>query len=435
MTTFLLVAAIFIAIALACILPPLLGRQKGETTASAEASNLAILQDGLTELERDLRNGTLPAQQYLSARQDLERRVLEEGRATAATPHAQSAHTRRTGVALAIVIPLCAAGLYWQLGTPGAVTFNAASTSGGNAKSPQVEAMVGQLAQKLEKNPQDGNGWALLGRSYVIMQRYQESATAYARAVALIKDDADLLADFADSVAMTQNRRIDAKVMQIVDAALRIDPQQWKALAIAGSAAFDRQDYKNAVVFWQRLQARTEPTSELGRIVAENIAEAQQLGGIKASGKPTMSPVPEGIKPLAKAATPSAPDGTKSAAKPAASSAAASVRGTVSLSPALAGKVAPTDSLFIFARAAAGPRMPLAVVRRQVKDLPFTFTLDDSQAMAPEMNLSKFRDVIVGARISKSGSATPQSGDLQGLSATVQIGADNIKIVIDQVVP
>ena len=173
----------------------------------------------------------------------------------------------------------------------------------------------------------------------------------------------------------------------------------------------------------------------MGRIVAENIAEAQQLGGIKASGKPTMSPVPEGIKPLAKAVTPSAPDGTKSAAKPAASSAAASVRGTVSLSPALAGKVAPTDSLFIFARAAAGPRMPLAVVRRQVKDLPFTFTLDDSQAMAPEMNLSKFRDVIVGARISKSGSATPQSGDLQGLSATVQTGADNIKIVIDQVVP
>ena len=111
------------------------------------------------------------------------------------------------------------------------------------------------------------------------------------------------------------------------------------------------------------------------------------------------------------------------------------MRGTVSLSPALAGKVAPTDSLFIFARAAAGPRMPLAVVRRQVKDLPFTFTLDDSQAMAPEMNLSKFRDVIVGARISKSGSATPQSGDLQGLSATVQTGADNIKIVIDQVVP
>jgi len=434
MTGFLVVAVIFVAIALAWILPPLLRREKVENATSAEASNLAILQDGLTELERDLRNGTLPAQQYLSARQDLERRVLEEARVVAPR-QPQAAHARWIAVAFAIAIPLCAAALYWQLGAPDAVTWNAASTGGGDAKHPQVEAMVGQLARRLEKSPEDGNGWALLGRSYFIMKRYPDAVTAYARAAALIKDDADLLADYADAVAMAQDRRIDARVMQIVDAALRIDPVQWKALAIAGSAAFDRKDYATAVSYWQRLQAHTEPTSELARVVAENIAEAQELGGIKPTGSPVKPLAPDGMKSIAKPAIASAPDGMKSTATPAGSPAAAGVRGTVSLSPALAGKVSPTDALFIFARATAGPRMPLAVVRRQVKDLRFTFALDDSQAMAPEMTLSKFRDVVVGARISKSGSAIPQSGDLQGLSPAVQTGAGNIKIIIDQVVP
>lgn len=404
MTVFVLVAALLVVLALAWVLPPLWRVRQGDAEASGEASNLAILRDGMAELERDLKNGLLQEQQYQQAREDLERRALEEARAGATAPQAPL-RGRRAVAVLAIVIPLCAAGLYWKLGTPEGVTWSAAPAGGGEVTAQQIETMVAQLAVRLQKNPQDGNGWALLARSNFVLQRYPEAANAYARAAELIKDDADLLADYADTVAMTQNRRIDARVMQIVDAALRIDPMQWKALAMAGSGASERGDYANAVVYWKRLQSRTEPESELGRMLAANIAEAQQLGGIKAAAKP---------------ATPSV---------------AAGVRGTVSLSAALAAKAAPTDAVFIFARAAAGPRMPLAVVRRQVKDLPFTFTLDDSQAMAPELKLSNFPEVVIVARVSKSGSATPQSGDLQGVSATVQTGARSVKVVIDQVVP
>jgi len=238
------------------------------------------------------------------------------------------------------------------------------------------------------------------------MQRYQDATAAYARAVALLKDDADLLADYADALAMSQGRRMEGKPLQLIEQALQIDPTQWKALAMAGSAAFERKEYKQAIGYWEKLRSRAEPDSEFARNVAANIEEARQLGGIKsgAASKPTPP-------------------------------AAASVRGTVSLSPALAGKAGPGDTVFIFTRAADGPRQPLALVRRQVKDLPAGFTLDDSQAMSPEMKLSNFREVVVSARISKSGGATPQSGDLQGVSRKVKVGASNVAVVIDSVVP
>ena len=148
------------------------------------------------------------------------------------------------------------------------------------------------------------------------------------------------------------------------------------------------------------------PDSEFRQSLTASIAEARQLGGIKSGASPGPQPAT-----------------------------AASVRGTVSLSPALAGKVDPADTVFIFTRAAEGPRQPLAAVRRQVKDLPAGFTLDDSQAMSAEMKLSNFREVVVGARISKNGSATPQSGDLQGISQKVKVGATDIVVVIDPVVP
>ena len=267
--------------------------------------------------------------------------------------------------------------------------------------------MVARLVARLEKTPQDGNGWALLGRSYGVMQRYQDAAAAYARAAALITDDADLLADYADALAMSQGQRIEGKPLQLIEQALKIDPLQWKALAMAGTAAFERKEFQHAIGYWEKLQSRAEPDSELARTMASNIEEARQLAGIKAQTQAT-KPAPAAV---------------------------ASVQGTVSLSRAQAAKAAPSDTVFIFARAVEGPRMPLAIVRRQVKDLPLTFSLDDTQAMSPAMKLSNFTEVVIGARVSKSGNAAPQSGDLQGTSQTVKVGAKNVAIVIDSVIP
>jgi cytochrome c-type biogenesis protein CcmH len=406
MTWFMVIAAAMLVIALMWIMPTLLRRNIATGGMEAAASNLAILKDQLAEIERDVANGTLSQQQYQQARQDLERSVLEDVRDGGGRSTDKPASARWTALALTMAIPLGAALLYFQFGNPDAMLQSPAAGGAHQVTAQEVDAMVVRLAARLEKTPEDANGWALLGRSYVAMQRYQDAAAAYARAAALIKDDANLLADYADALAMAQGRRIDGKPLQLVEQALKIDPMQWKALAMAGSAAFERKEYQQAIGYWEKLRGRAEPNSEFARNVAANIEEARQLGGIKsgAASKPTPP-------------------------------AAASVRGTVSLSPALAGKAGPGDTVFIFTRAADGSRQPLALVRRQVKDLPAQFTLDDSQAMSPEMKLSNFREVIVSARISKGGNATPQSGDLQGVSRKVKVGASNVAVVIDSVVP
>jgi len=415
MTLFLLIAAGMAAVALAWVLPVLLRRRDTAVVVQPRASNLGILKDQLAELDQDVAAGTLPQAQYQQAREDLERRAYEESREPAMPVPVQPAPARGTAIVLAALLPICAAALYWQFGTPEGLA-PAAEVHGGSKVTPQeVEAMVAKLAARMQQSPDDGNGWALLARSYLVMQRHADAVAAYERAVALIKDDADLLADYADALAMTQGRRIDGKPLKIVERALKIDPLQWKALAMAGSAAFERKDYKTAVAYWEKLQSRAEPGSEFAREVAANVDEARQLGGLKVAAS---------VAPPVKAD-----------AKSTAGAAGATVDGIVALSRELAAKAAPTDTVFVFARAAEGPRMPLAVMRFQVKDLPAKFHLDDSMAMSPAAKLSNHPDVVIGARVSKSANATPQAGDLQGASKPVKVGATGVAVLIDQVVP
>ena len=416
MMQFIVIAIVMAILALAWVLPALLRQRASAAPVQQRASNLAILQDQLAELEQDLAAGTLPQQQYQQAREDLERRAIEETRDAAPPAAAAPAPAQWTAVALTLLLPLCAAGLYWQFGTPEGLTQAAANHSAaGKVTQQDVEAMVSKLAARLEQNPDDAKGWAMLGRSYLYMRRPADAVAAYERAVSLEKNDADLLADYADALALAQDKRIEGKPLQLIERALKIDPTQWKALAMAGSEAFNRKDYKTAVAYWERLEQRAEPGSDFAREVASNIQEARELGGLKVSAK----------------AVPAA----KAEAKPQPAAAGASVDGSVTLSAALTAKAAPTDTVFIFARAAEGPRMPLAILRMQVRDLPAKFHLDDTLAMSPAMKLSNFSDVVIGARISKAGSATPQSGDLQGTSKPLKVGSAGVKVVIDQVVP
>ena len=419
MILFVASAIALVAIALVWLLPTLLRKGGHAEPLAADKTSLSILREQLDDLKQDLDNGTLSPQQYQEAREDLERRALEDGRSSGAATVSISGGHLTTAVAIGIALPVCAALIYSQLGSPEAVVAPGMPADTAQGVSPeQIAAMVKRLEARLEKEPQDATGWALLARSYVVMQRYTEAVAAYARAAALLPNNADVLADYADAVAMSKGRRLDDESIALLERALKIDPMQWKALALAGTAAFERKDYKSAISYWEKLQSRAEPGSEFARSVAATIQEARELGGIKPAAEIAKSP-PTG--------------GASAAPLPAASG--GSVKGAVTLSGALAGKTNPADTVFIFARAAEGPRMPLAIVRRQVKDIPLTFTLDDSMAMSPEMKLSKFKDVIVGARISRSGNATPQSGDLQGTSKAVRVGDTNVGIVIDSVVP
>ncbi|MEO7729189.1 MAG: c-type cytochrome biogenesis protein CcmI [Burkholderiales bacterium] len=409
MTAFIATVIVMAAVAVAWVLPALL-RNRNIRGVQARASNLDILRDQRAELEADIAADTLSSGQYRQAREDLERRALAEARETQVESGTQPSRARVTAIVLAVAIPLAAGALYMQFGTPGALSPQPDAPA---AKfTPQeVEAMVAKLAARLEQKPDDGNGWALLARTYLVMQRPKEAVAAYERATAILKDNADLLADYADALALLQDRHIDGRSLQMVERALKVDPTQWKALAMAGSAAFERKDYKKAVAYWEKLQSRAEPGSEFAREIVANIDEARVLGGIKVAAGADPKP-----------------------AAGAASSAAASVEGSVTLSAKFAGKAAPTDTVFVFARAAQGPRMPLAVMRVQVKDLPAKFHLDDSLAMSPEMKLSRFSDVVIGARISKSANATPQSGDFTGMSKPVKVGDKNVAVVIDSVV-
>jgi cytochrome c-type biogenesis protein CcmH len=404
MMLFWALSALLAALALWFVVRPLIARDAG-ARVSRDGANLAIHRDQLRELEADVRAGTLDPGQYEKARRELEARLLDDLGSGAEAPPAPRPG-RAAAVVIALLIPLGALAIYLVVGTPAALAPGTVA-AGGSPHAPdmkELEVAVERLAARLKESPDDTEGWIMLARSYRLFGRFEESAQAYARAAAREPRDAQLLADYADMLAMAQGRNLQGEPEKLVARALEIDPRNLKALALAGSAAFDRKDYTRAVALWERMLPLLSAESEDARSVQASINEARALGG--ASG---------GQPAAATAAAPALQGG---------------VSGTVALAPGLAGKVAPQDTVFIFARAAEGPRMPLAILRKQVRDLPVAFVLDDSMAMTPEMTLSKFPRVVVGARVSRSGSATPQPGDLEGVSAPVASTARGVTVTI-----
>lgn len=425
MMIFFVVAALLIAAALLFIVPPL-WRQHGRKGVQRDRSNLEIYKDQLAELEADLANGTISQEQFEQGRIELERRLLDEVASPSVAASAKTQEDQGAGraaaVSVALFIPLLAALIYLVQGSPQAISPEkaaVAATDGGNGPGhavtmDQIQSMVAELAQRMESNPNDAEGWMMLGRSYAALGRYAESTAAFERAVALVPENADLLVDYADTLAMSSGETLEGKPMQLIERALSIDPNNQKGLWLSGTAAYDRGDYNEAIVQWEKLLAALPPGSQEAQAMISNIAEARSLIA-RAGGE---APAPS----------------SETAAQPA--PAAASVAGTVKIKPDLAGKVAPTDTVFIYARAQQGPPMPLAVMRAQVKDLPLKFHLDDSMAVAPMApRLSSVAQVEVGARISKSGEARAQSGDLQGVAGPVHLGSGNVEVVIDSVVP
>jgi cytochrome c-type biogenesis protein CcmH len=323
----------------------------------------------------------------------------------------------------ACVLGLAIAGYAWK-GSPGLKPVTASAAPAPDAEEQaarlQIEAMVDKLAQRLKDKPDDATGWLMLGRSYTVLGRIDDALPAYAKSVALRGDDATALADYADALATKNGGQATPESDALVARALAAQPRHLKALALAGTSAFERADYAGAVRQWEKMAQVLPPDSPDAPRLQASLAEARKRGGI--APPPAMA--------SASAAAPTATD----AATATTAAADASVSGTVTLAPALAAKASPTDTVFIFARAAQGPRMPLAVLRAQVKDLPITYKLDDSMAMAPTAKLSGAAQVIVGARISKSGNAIPQPGDLAGESAPVAPGARGVAITISSAV-
>lgn len=409
MTLFILLAIALAAGVLLLVMPPLLRRPAAAAANAADSININIYRDQLRELDEDLAAGTLDAARHAEARAELERRLLEDTTPAEDRPAAAAAPRsgKLTAILLAALLPAGAAGLYLAVGTPAGLTPGAHADAQ-EITPQQVEAMVEKLAARLKESPENGEGWVMLGRSYAALERYAEAATAYAQAVARIPGDARLLVDYADVLAMSRGRKLAGEPEQLVQRALAIDPANGKALALAGTAAFERKDYATAVKYWQKLAATLPADSEIATAVENSIAEARALSG--------------GARPG---------DAREKSAAGAAKAPGAQVSGSVTISAALKQRFSPDDTVFVFARAAEGSSVPLAVLRKRVADLPAKFTLDDAMAMAPGMNLSKFGNVIVGARITKSGNPVRQPGDAEGFSKPVKVGSSGVAVVID----
>ena len=415
---FLIAAALLALLALAWLLRPLLRRTTPAQSASRQALNTTIYRDQLAELERDRAAGSIAAADFEPARAELQRRLLQDAAVADAAPAAPRSE-KRTALALALLLPLVAGLMYAWLGNPLAMQPKAAQheiTAG------QIDEMIAKLAARLEKNPQDTQGWAMLGRSYKALGRFDEAEKAFVRAGDLVNNDPALLTEYADLLAVRANNSLEGRPMELVRRALQLDPTNTMALALAGTAAYNRQDFPEATRYWEMLLKLLPPESEDAKGLTATLAEIREKSG-GSVGKS------DGTSVAKSAGMPAAKSGSE---MPQANT-GKSVSGSVTLAPALAGKVQPGDTLFVYARPAEGSRMPLAVLRVRASDLPLTFTLDDSLAIRPDLKLSEATLVKIDARVSKSGQAIPQPGDLIGESAPVKPGAKDIKLNIDRV--
>lgn len=409
MTFFLIGAAALTLITLALLLWPL-RRQSALGEASRREINAAIYRDELAELDRDLATGELSQADYDAAKTELQRRLLEDSQAEAGVADAGLPASRATAAALAITLPLGAALLYFLLGNPAALNAQASAAMHQQQFSPaEIERLVSDFAAKLENEPENYKGWAMLGRSYKALGRFPEAVRAYERTGPLLESSADLLVDYADALAAAQG--FDDKTLAVLDRALKLDPAQPQGLWLRGTAAFEAKQYDKAVADWEALLALLEPGSEDARAIEANIAEARQLGGL--------APTPRQSAKLG--ADKTAPAG------------AAAIKGRVEIAPALTDKLPANGVLMVVARPADGSRMPVAVLRVPLGKSPLDFVLDDSLAMSPDRKPSQFAELMVEARVSATGQAMPQPGDLFGPAVKVKQGARDVQLLIDQV--
>ena len=429
--TFGLIVAALTVVVLGIILYPLLKARKTVAAGLEQEMTLPIYRQQFAELGQDRASGLLTDDQYQAARQELERRLLEETGTTDIDPATagQLVNVKFVALALVMAIPVASGVLYWTLGNPAAMTHpmaSAISASQGESDDDRqmaegLNALIDRLKQKLKENPNDVTGWTLLARSYMAMDRYAEAVPIFDKAIKLNPNDAGLLADYADALAVHQGRKLEGKPEALIQKALKLDPNNVKALMLAGTVAFNKKDFALAAKDWEQARANLPPNSdpESAEQLAQAIAEAKQRMG----GAPLMAAA---NAPLAASSVPADHPPVKK------TGAGHAITGKVVLGPGMEAKSSGADTLFVFAKEPNGPPMPVSIVRASKKDLPFTFRLDDSTSPMPSRKLSDLDTVVIVARLSRSGKAMPESGDLEGMSQPVKPGAEGLTIVIDR---
>lgn len=500
MTIFWILVAGLAALALLFVIPPLLTRHEAERTPDQDQLNLALFRQQLHELDADLEAGNLDRGQYQAARRDLERELLHDVDGQGAGPAGPAQKAPLTALLLVLALPAFATWLYFAIGNSAIIprlelaAANRVSAppaghgmaSGAGADAASLEVLVERLAAKMEENPDQLEGWMMLGRTYVAMEQPAKGAAALQRALALAPQDPEVMISLAQALAATADGQLTGRPTELLATAIAVAPDHATGLWLHGLAAYQAKDYAQAVARWERLIQGLDPNGEDSAQLRQFIADAREEGGLPPGAADTPAAGPAAGPPVTGSTVATSPDSpandaggasqVASGPSPAPSSASTTSFGAASASPGAseatstattASSVTPpaspgtttpvvrgalqvevslaeplwreadvNHSLFIYAKAASGPPMPLAVKRLKVADLPVTVTLDDSLAMTPEMRLSNFPQVIVGARISASGQASPQRGDLEGETGPLA-PADQpaVKVLIDRARP
>ncbi|MCF6355537.1 MAG: c-type cytochrome biogenesis protein CcmI [Candidatus Polarisedimenticolaceae bacterium] len=430
MTLFWITAAALTAIAILFVVLPILKYKKVEEVSSDEL-NIEIIKQQLAELEADMEAGELEEEQYTASRHDLEKALLADLNSGSSEQTGEVKSGRWVIYAIPVFIIAIALPSYFKVGNPDIIPYldrpastQHQGTAQGHAQqraagqpNTSMEELVVSLAERMESDPENIEGWKMLGRSYISMGRIHDALQTYERALNLDRKDVDLLMGYATTLAMSRDNQFQGLPSELIDQAYQIAPQNPNVLWLKGNIHYQAGDFQQAIVIWEKVMAKLQPGSEEATTVADYIKDAR-------------SRLPAGT------VAPVAPPASATESSSSKATAAEAIRVIVSLDPALQDKIQGNETLFIFARPVTGPRVPLAVVRKKASDLPVTLIMDDSMAMSGQLSLSKYPQVKVEARITKSGKPSASSGDLEGLVSPVEPGqAETVNLIINTVNP
>lgn len=432
MTTFWILATGLMVLAIAFIVLPFL-KKREYNTLSADELNLSVFKQQLEELDSDLNNGILDQTRYQAARRDLEKELLEDVEGDKIEASATSKKTGKWIMSVALIVPLMSIGMYQALGSPEIIPRLAAAPDDTNQPSdtasphsqqgmqnlPPMEELVKKLAAKMEQQPENLDGWLMLGRSYMALKQPQAAIEAYEKAMKLNPENTTLLLAYAEALGQMAGNDFTGKPAELISKAHNLNPEDLNGLWMIGIVSYQNGEYQDALNSWEKLEAKLTPQSKDIASVQNAISDVRQKLGL------------ENKLPSIAQAEPAA-----ETAAPQTASNESAIEVILKLAPELQDRVNPDDLVFIYAKAISGPPMPLAAARKRVKDLPLTVILDDSMAMMPQMKLSSFSEVVVGARISKTGKPVAQSGDLEGEIQPVTPGQSGpVMVTIDSVHP
>ncbi|RMG37216.1 MAG: c-type cytochrome biogenesis protein CcmI [Gammaproteobacteria bacterium] len=430
MTPFLMITGSILAVVLLLLILPLLRRDRqAPPSDDTRQHDIRIARERLEELRKEHAQGELSDEEFEQAKVDLEITLAQDLEAAEKRAvHVKTDRAARLTIALVIVlIPAIVAGVYLHTGAPDLLDpAKRVAAATPQAQSPHAPASIAELVAELERrmqqDPSNPKGWFLLGRTYMQLNRYDDAVKAFQKLDELLPDNPTVLISLADALSMQNGGKVPEKAVKLLDRVLKIEPDNVTALWLRGNAAGQRHQDAEALRYWSRAYPLLGGEPAMQHELRQLISAVEARSGLKAD-------LPEAAAAaVAKASPPGAAEGPQKAAG------GSGLQVEVALDPALMDKISPDDLVFIYAKATSGPPMPLAVARKRVSDLPVKVVLNDGMAMMPQMRLSAFPKVKVGARVSKSGRPIAQPGDLQ--SAEIETANDNkkpIQLVINQV--